>query len=259
VVELEERLLARLSALDGLAVAVSGGVDSCVLWHAALRALGGRALGVIADSPSLPRAELAATRALAAALPAELVVVSTSELEDPRYRANAGDRCYWCKSALFDALELVAARHELDAMAYGEIADDALDDRPGARAAMERGVLAPLAEVGMTKADVRAYARAHALPVADKPASACLASRLPVGRTVSAGRLERIEQAELRVRALVGEGTLRVRDHGERARIEVDPTRVPSLHAHAHELRASLSELGFHELQLAAYQSPTKR
>ncbi len=111
----------------------------------------------------------------------------------------------------------------------------------------------------MTKADVRAYARTHALPVADKPASACLASRLPVGRTVSAERLGRIEQAELRVRALVGEGTLRVRDHGERARIEVDPACVASLHAHAHELRASLGELGFHELQLAAYQSPTRR
>src|SRR5688500_13783019 len=148
--ELERRLDRILTDLWGVAVAFSGGVDSAVLLHAAHRCLGSRALGVIADSPSLPRADLARALAFARAQGLALEVVSTSELSDPRYSANAGDRCFFCKEALFEAMELAAKRRGLPALAFGEIADDALDDRPGARSARARGVRAPLAEAGFT-------------------------------------------------------------------------------------------------------------
>ena len=252
------RLRARLGALDGVAVAFSGGVDSSVLLHAARAALGERAIGVIADSPSLPRSELAAARSLAASIGAELVVVATTELEDERYRANAGDRCYWCKSALFDAIDAWRRARPGLAVAFGEIADDALDDRPGARSARERGVLAPLAEAGLTKQDVRRYAREAGLAVAEKPASACLASRLPVGTRVTAERLARVERAEEALRAL-GLRQLRVRDHGPRARVEVGGDELARARSLEHALRSALAALGFAEVELARYRSPAER
>jgi len=251
-------LKARLSALDELAVALSGGVDSGVLLHAAYAALGARATAVIADSPSLPRRELAEARALAASIGARLVVVTTKELADARYAENRGDRCYYCKSALFEAMEAWARGGGCTTLAFGEIADDRLDDRPGTRAAAERGVIAPLADAGFTKSDVRRYAREHGLAVADKPASACLASRIPVGTRVTVERLARVEAAEEALHAL-GLSQLRVRDHGQRARVEVAGDELAHARAIEARLRAALRRAGFEELELARYVPPAER
>ncbi len=256
--ELEGRLAARLAELGSVAVAFSGGVDSALLLDAARRALGERAVGVIADSPSLPRAELARARAFAAERGIDLVVVATQELADARYRANAGDRCFFCKEALFEAMQKVALERGLAALAFSEIADDALDARPGSLSARARGVAAPLAELGFTKADVRALARQHGLPQWDQPASACLASRLPPGTAVSAERLERIERAEADVRAL-GFRVLRVRDHGRRARLELGGEERARADALREELERRLSLHGFAELELASYVPPAQR
>jgi len=246
------RLRARLAGFDGLAVAFSAGVDSSVLLHAAHAALGERAVGVIADSPSLPRRELADGRAFATAIGARLHVIPTDELAVAGYRANAGQRCYWCRRTLFELVRAWAAEQGFAALAYGEITDDLLDDRPGRRAAHELGVVAPLREVGFSKRDVRRYAREHGLAPADKPASACLASRLPIGTEVTAERLRRIERAEERVRSL-GFRVLRVRDLGRRARVEVGADELGRARRARAELERVLSGVDFDEVELAAY------
>lgn len=253
-----ERLRAELAELGRVAVAFSGGVDSAVLLHAARDVLGDGAAGVIADSPSLPRRELAEARALAAAIGARLHVVATGELSDPRYRANAGERCYHCKTALFAAMEPWARANGYLALAFGEIVDDALDDRPGARAAREHSVRAPLSAAGFTKKDVRRYARDHALSVADKPAGACLASRIPVGTAVTAERLARVERAEDSLLRL-GLRQLRVRDHGARARLEVGGDEIERARELGERIETSLAREGFDQVELAVYRSPADR
>lgn len=247
-----------LRALENVAVAFSGGVDSSVLLHAAHAELGARAVAVIADSPSLPRRELDDARTTARAIGAELTVLATDELDDERYRANAGDRCYFCKSALFRAMEPWARARGFAALAFGEIADDLLDHRPGAKAAREFGVVAPLSAAGFTKEDVRRYAREHGLDVADKPASACLASRLPVGTRVTPERLARVERAESALREL-GLSQLRVRDHGDTARVEVGGSELAFAQAREPEIRARLSAVGFARVELAQYFTPLER
>lgn len=251
-------LLADLAQLPSLAVAFSGGVDSSVLLHAASAALGERCLGVIADSPSLPRAELEQARALALSMNWRLVVVSTDELESEEYVQNRGDRCYFCKRALFDAMALVCKREGIAHLAFGEISDDLLDDRPGARAAREARVLAPLTRAGFGKQDVRRYAREARLPVADKPASACLASRLPVGTQVTRARLARVEVAEEAVRAL-GLRVLRVRDHGTLARLEVGAAELHLARSRSESIGVRLRQAGFSDWELATYVAPAQR
>ena len=253
-----ERLEASLASLPDLLVAFSGGVDSAVLLASASRVLGDRAAGFLADSPSLPREELVCARAVAASLGARLFVDATDELSDPRYRANAGQRCYFCKGALFDSMAACAEAEGFTVLAFGEIADDALDDRPGARRARELGVRAPLAGAGLTKADVRRRARELGLSVADKPAAACLASRIPVGTEVTRARLARVEAAERDVREL-GFRVLRVRDRGRLARVEVGETELPLARRERSELARRLSAHGFAELELDAYVVPAGR
>lgn len=252
------RLLARLASLDGLAVAFSGGVDSSVLLHAAHAVLGGRAVGVVADSPSLPRRELADAVRVAARIGARLEVVGTDEGEDARYRANRGDRCYFCKAALFRVMDGFVRANGIGAMAFGEITDDLLDDRPGARAAREYGVVAPLSEAGFSKPDVRRYAREAGLPVADKPSSACLASRIPVGTEVTPERLARVEAAEDALGRL-GLRVLRVRDHGATARVEVGVAERSFAEKCAAEIGVALASAGFTGFELATYRSPADR
>jgi len=251
-------LQAELAARPGLLVAYSGGVDSGVLLHAARAALGERCAGLLADSPSLPRAELALARAGAARIGARLIVVTTDELADPRYVENRGDRCYFCKSALFDAMAAWARSNSAWPLAYGEIADDAHDLRPGARAAVERAVLAPLAACGFTKDDVRRYAAAHGLPMADKPASACLASRIPIGTPVSAERLARVERAEALLQAR-GYRVLRVRDHHPLARVEFGAEELERARGEWPQLESLLAAAGYARAELAAYRSPLER
>jgi uncharacterized protein len=245
-----------LTACDDLVVAFSGGVDSSVLLHAAARALGPRTVAVIGDSPALPRRELAAAQAFAAELGVRCETLVTGELELDAYRANDERRCYFCRHTLFEVMERWAREHAFSTLAYGEITDDLLEPRAGRVAAAELAVRAPLREAGYSKADVRAYARAHGLEVADKPAAACLASRLAPGTPVTPERLARVEAAEEALRPFTL-GLLRVRDHGRHARVEVEPAALVLAQALVQELRSALLELGFETLELAAYARKT--
>jgi uncharacterized protein len=246
-----------LGSFSDLLVAFSGGVDSGVLLHAAVRLLGPRAAAVIGDSPALPRRELEEAVALAERIGAPLERIRTDELELEGYRANDGQRCYFCRRTLFLAMEARARARGFTTLAYGEITDDLLDHRPGARAAAELSVRAPLREAGLSKEDVRRYARAHGLPVADKPAAACLASRLPPGTRVTRERLARVEAAEEALLPL-GFAPLRVRDHGARARVEVAEEELERVRALERVLAARLAPLGFRALDFAAYRRPAQ-
>jgi len=207
-------LLDRLGRLDGLVVAFSGGVDSAVVLAAAVRALGTDAvLAAIADSPSLARAELAAARRVAGQIGAQLLVLATDEHVDPDYRANAGDRCYFCKRTVLAAVCGVAQRRGFAHVATGTHLDDRrAAHRPGLRAAAELGVREPLAEVGATKETVRLLAAHWNLSVSDKPSTPCLASRIAVGIPVTVERLALVERAELAGRRYLAEHRVAVRD-----------------------------------------------
>jgi uncharacterized protein len=253
-----EALRARLAGFESLGVAFSGGVDSSVLAHAAHAVLGARATALIADSPSLARRELRAARATAESIGIELVELATDELALSDYRRNDGARCYHCKRTLFAAMQRWAAARGVRDLAFGEILDDLRDDRPGARAAREARVHAPLAECGFDKAGVREYARAHGLAVAEKPAAPCLASRLPRGTTVTREGLARIERAEAGL-AELGLRVLRVRDHGARARVEVGADELVRARELAGEMARALAAAGFAAFELAPYVEPARR
>ncbi|MBB2921606.1 ATP-dependent sacrificial sulfur transferase LarE [Cellulomonas cellasea] len=204
-------------------VAFSGGVDSSVLLALATQALGAaRVVAVLGVSPSLPSDERAAAHDVARVVGAPLVEVETHEGDNPEYRRNGPDRCFFCKDELFTRIGAdVVTAHGLTAVAYGENADDARrPDRPGSRAATEHRVLRPLADAGLDKAAVRRVAHALALPSADKPAAPCLASRIPHFEEVTPEKLAQVEAAEAELRRL-GLGDLRVRHHGDVARLEV--------------------------------------
>lgn len=244
---LEQRLRARLAGLGSVVVAYSGGVDSALVVALAVRALGPRrVLAATAQSPSVPRAELEAAAALAAMLGVEHVIVQTQEFDDPRYRANPSDRCYYCKHELYTRLRQLARERGLAAVVNGTNADDQGDYRPGLAAAAEQGVRSPLAECGVSKQQVRQLAAALGLPVADKPASPCLSSRIPYGEPVTLEKLRRIEAAEAYLRSL-GFREVRVRHHERLARIEVPASQIgrllePALRAQVDE---ALRGLGF--------------
>lgn len=241
------RLGRALRDLQGVVVAFSGGVDSAYLLAAAQDALGDRCVGATAVSPSLAHDELAAARRVAAAIGACHVIVETDEYDDPRYRRNDAQRCYFCKHALFTRLGRLAAELGLPAVAYGANVDDLGDYRPGMRAAGEFAVHAPLLDAGLTKPEIRALARARGLEVWDKPASPCLASRIPHGTPVTFDALRQIEDGE-RVLHGLGFREVRVRHHGETARIEVPLPDVARLQAIVPEVADALRALGFHDV-----------
>jgi pyridinium-3,5-biscarboxylic acid mononucleotide sulfurtransferase len=216
---------ASLKGVRRLGVAFSGGVDSSLLLALATRALGVDSVtALLGVSPSLAGEERSTAHDVAHQLGVRLVELMTYEGDRPEYQANGPDRCFHCKEELFSRIDdEIADRYGLDAIAYGENADDARrPDRPGARAATNHNVLRPLAEAGMTKLTVRTLARAMGLQVADKPAAPCLASRIPHHQVVTPAKLSQIERAEAALRQL-GFAELRVRHHEDIARIELPP------------------------------------
>jgi uncharacterized protein len=256
--EKEAALHARLRAAGRVLVAFSGGVDSSYLAVAAHAAQGAGALAVTATSPSYPDRHRRMAEAVVARFGLAHRFVATHEMDSAAYRANAPDRCYHCKSELFDVLGALRDELGFDAVAYGVNTDDTGDFRPGHRAATERGVLSPFLDVGLSKAEIRALSRAHGLPTADLPASACLSSRLPYGTEVTPERLRQVEQGEERLRAL-GFRQLRLRHHGDVARVEIEPSELARAldPAMARAIAAAIKPLGFRfvALDLEGYRT----
>jgi uncharacterized protein len=235
-----------LASLDSLLVAYSGGTDSAYLAYIAHRILGDRMLGVIADSPSLPRKELAAALAFASEQNIPIHILQTRELEDPNYARNDQNRCFHCKDELFTQMEATRLELGFAYLAYGMNLDDRGDFRPGQKAAALHNAIAPLAAANLTKQEIRTLAREAGLSLADKPASACLSSRIEYGRTVTTENLSQVERAEDAMHAL-GFAHVRVRHHGDLARIEIarqDLPRALTL-AMLDQITAALRPLGF--------------
>ena len=251
----------RLTGVRRLGVAFSGGVDSSLLLALAAQTLGaGQVVALLGVSPSLAADERVAAHTVARAIGVPVVEVTTFEGDRPEYQANGPDRCFHCKDELFTRIDdEVVATHRLDAVAYGENADDAVrPDRPGSQAATTHAVLRPLADLGLTKADVRRLARTLGLAVADKPAAPCLASRIPHHEPVTPEKLRQIDQAESALRGL-GLSDLRVRHHGDVARVELLAEDLPRAVAEPlrSDLLAAVRRAGFRfvTLDLAGIQS----
>ena len=245
------RLQAHLAGLGRVVLGYSGGVDSALLAVAGAQALGpDRFRAVIGRSASYPAAHHAAALDIAARFSVPLLEVDTDELSDPRYLANAPDRCYFCKTELWTVLERVRERLSFDLIIDGTNADDLGEHRPGLRAAAERGVRSPLAELGWSKEMVRAAARGLGLPLWDAPASPCLSSRIRYGLAVTPERLAQVEEGEAFLRALGVTGDLRVRHHGERARIEASPGEFALIEGHWDAVERRFIGLGFAAVEL---------
>jgi pyridinium-3,5-biscarboxylic acid mononucleotide sulfurtransferase len=240
-----------LRQLQTIMVAYSGGVDSAFLAATAHRVLGSRMLAVLADSPSLARRDLEQARAFAQSIDMPLHIVNTDELERPEYARNDADRCFHCKDELFISMRSLGATLGYTTIAYGMNVDDTRDFRPGQRAAKDHAVLAPLADAGLTKIEIRALAKAAGYPLWDRPAAPCLSSRVEYGRTVTREVLSQVEQAEESLRQL-GFRELRVRHHGQLARVELARTELPRALAvdMLDSISAALKKAGFEYVTL---------
>ena len=241
-----ERLRAALRKLGSAAVALSSGVDSTFLLRVAHEELGENVVAVTARSHSFPKRELDEAAAFCAREGVRHEIIDSEELDIPGFAENPPDRCYHCKKAIFGKLVAFAQANGLAAVLEGSNMDDDGDYRPGRRAIMELGVASPLHDAGLTKAEIRALSKRMGLPTADKPSFACLASRFPYGERITAAGLERVERAEQWLMdAGLGLAQLRVRSHGDMARIEVPPADIPRLAARAEEIAAALKSFGF--------------
>lgn len=245
-----ERLLRRNAPLI---VAYSGGVDSACLLAFASRILGEQVLGVIADSPSLPRKSLESALENAKNFGARAEAVQTLEMDNPEYAINPPNRCYFCKAELFARLDALAAQRGYAAIAYGENADDPAALRPGSKAAAEFRILAPLKQAGLTKSEVRELSRTLGLPTADAPAQPCLSSRIPHGTPVTREALELVERGEEFIRSL-GFRVFRVRyvaqSTGVRARLQIAPSEMAEIEGFRAKIEEGLVAAGFSRVEI---------
>ncbi|MDA8066401.1 MAG: ATP-dependent sacrificial sulfur transferase LarE [Thermaerobacter sp.] len=251
----EQLLRTILRGFDGAVVAFSGGVDSSLLLSFAVEELGGRVLAATAVSETLPPGELDGARLVVRLLGARHRLLETAELSCPEFAANTPRRCYHCKRELFGRLREVARAAALAAVLDGTNADDARDWRPGRDAARELGVRSPLLEAGLTKEEIRALARRRGLPNWDKPAEPCLSSRIPYGTPITPPVLEQVRRAETYLKSFLP-GPLRVRHHGELARLELGPAAWETASRRREEIHRALRELGYTyvTLDLAGYR-----
>jgi uncharacterized protein len=242
--------------LESVVVAYSGGVDSTLALKVAYETLGERAIAATAISASLPEYERVEAEQIAQQIGARHILIESHETEDDRYLANAPNRCYFCKSEVYDLLLEVAQKEGVRQVVDGTNADDARDHRPGWQAARERGVRSPLQEAGLTKDDVRSLAHRYGLANWDKPAAACLSSRIPYGKLITLEALSQVEQAELALRQM-GFRQLRVRHHEQIARIEMEAENFRQVLAQREEIVALLKGLGYTyvTLDLAGFRS----
>jgi uncharacterized protein len=256
----EARLREIVAAHAPLLIAYSGGVDSTLLLAVARQVLGDQATGIIADSPSLPRASLAEALQVAKEIGISVEVVSTTELEDPRYAENPINRCYFCKAELFTQMDRVAGERGFSSIAYGENADDPAHLRPGSEAAAEFSVIAPLKEAGLTKADVRELSRRLELPTAEAPAQPCLSSRIPHGTRVTREALDHVERGEsivrqfgfnvFRVRYLPPVESVKSSSSRPGAKVQIAQEEMSRLPAIQTVLIAALSASGFSNVEI---------
>jgi uncharacterized protein len=245
-----------LRSLDRVAVAYSGGTDSSLLLKVAHDVLGEAAVGITAISPSLAADELAEAETVARQIGVRHLLVESHETADPRYLENTPQRCYFCKDHVYDELVRAAHQHGFTSVVDGTNADDAHDHRPGRQAAREWGVRSPLLEAGLTKSEIRQLAHQLGLPNWDKPAAACLSSRVPYGTTINLEMLAQVEQAERSLRQM-GFRQLRVRHHDQMARIEIEPQDFPLVLSRREEILFALKAAGYLyvTLDLAGFRS----
>jgi uncharacterized protein len=243
-----------LRSLESVVVAYSGGIDSARVLKLATDELGENALGVTADSPSVPRKELAEAKRLAADMGARHHVINTEEFKDENYTSNPGNRCYFCKTELYGRLRELARERSIAHIANGTNVDDLGDHRPGLVAADEAQIISPLRDAGLTKAEVREVAKQLGMEVWDKPASPCLSSRVPYGSVVTLQKLSSIENAESFIDEL-GIRERRVRHFGQKARIEVNHADLPTMKAAIPRIKEKFHALGFTEIEVTEFRS----
>jgi pyridinium-3,5-biscarboxylic acid mononucleotide sulfurtransferase len=238
-----------ISREQSCVVAFSGGVDSTLVLKLAHEVLGDQAIAVTALSESLPHGELEEATEFARTIGARHIVLRTFETSDVNYLANAANRCYFCKTEMYTRIREFAREHRIDSILDGLNIDDLSDRRPGRAAAVEQGVISPLVDAGLTKTEVRELSRAFGLPTWDKPALACLSSRIPHGTPITLQSLSQVDRAETFLRNL-GVGQVRVRHHGATARIEVEPCDFDLVYERESEIAARLTQLGFASVEI---------